>query len=671
VIELGLDFPFIPIPPFQQTHTGTLPPHTCALPRLQLTLSIMKELQAKATETHPTTPAKRLASSVLQNANTPGGFQLFDFVDGLQGSPFVNKTSSSLRTPPPNIRRTPDKTPFTTPRNNREWHECSLSIDSNFLHLIDWSIKSRIELQGQPTSVLFDVIDDARLQQQAMRQFVSDHSIDRTVKATTSDQSARIDWNSSLHYWQHPAIYPINEELSNSSQLSKSEDSRLLHLRDGKDNNAKGDARMKDGWLDKALPPKNKRQRRALHDTAAEAQISSNGKSFLSIRRREWQEALRSMYMNWIDRVQSLDELWKREGQSTAYENDNFMKLITDSYFYARGSSGHTILFRVGLATDNTDRFVANETERTDISLVPEIVISASTAALRKNLSALGIETMPLDRRTKVDSEKGGASLDAQENSPCDGDDASPNVKAELVALRRAQVLGKAAGVDVTVSIRPNNGKKQNESQIFPLVLSGMDNCAAFVELYRNTFGHLEKGQGLQSARASEMNPDVPLLLCRKLGPFIHAAVKMVVVRNQNSVHSSDESAMCQSASIHLSGYILPCALRDLFCASAALMLANAQSNPPLADQSIDDDVGSHHVVVRAFQLSDDKDSRLESYCTRADGSQNGPWSVVKSAPFLDADTLSCQSDEELTLAVWDITRPNTVAFKLDNKFLA
>jgi hypothetical protein len=632
----------------------------------------MKELQAKASDAHPTTPAKRLASSVLQNSNTPGGFQLFDFVDGLQASPFVNKTSSSLRTPPPTLRRTPDKTPFTTPRNNREWHECSLSIDSSFFHLIDWSIKSRIELQGQPAAVLSDGNDDARIQQHAMRQFVSDHSIiDRTVNAAPSEQSARVDWSTALHYWQHPAIYPINEELSNSSQQSKYEDSRLLHLRYEKDNNAKGEARMKNGWLDQVLPPKNKRQRRALHDTAAEAQVSSSGRSFLSIRRREWQEAFRSMYMNWIERVQRLDEHWKREGQSTAYENDNFMKLIADSYCYARGSSGRTILFRVGLATDSTDRLVGNEPERTETSLVPEIVVSASTAVLRKNLGALGIDTMPLDRRTKVvDSEKGGASVDAPGYRQSDVDDTSPNVKAELVALRRAQVLGKAAGVDVTVSIRPNNDKKQNEKQIFPLVLSGMDDCAAFVELYLNTYGQIEKG--LNSARASEMNPDVPLLLCRKLGPFVNAAVKRVVCRNQNSVqHSSDEFAMNQSASIHLGGYILPCALRDLFCASASLMLANAQSNPPLADQSSEDGVGSHHVVVRAFQFSDDKDSRLESYGMRAHGNQNGPWSVVKSAPFLDADTQSCQSDEELTLAVWDITRPDTVAFKMDNKYLA
>jgi len=424
------------------------------------------------------------------------------------------------------------------------------SSDTSFLQLIDWSIQSALQFEYTPAAAAAAVsscqtnstIDTATVQQQAMRHFVSTNSQQhqpqqrqqqRGDSAKDRARAAAIDWEASLLYWQHPSTYPLpphllqrSSSLSSSSSSSVSSKPRKHRLAEknrtslSNNNNSRvavgslsqssSTSSMPAPPIRKAAAPRRQQQqafavvgpstnRRANGDTT-----SGNG-NFLATRGREWREAFRSLYMTWMEQIRQLNQNNnKRIGDA----------LVSNLYFYAT-TRGHTVLFRVGVeqrhnASDSSSP--PQETSGTRL-FVPEIVLSSSTLDLRDKLRSMGVHLMLLDSWHGI---KGGAAFaeqdlvrsmqslgglaaasNKQQQQHNDDNDngvgggnhttASPNIQAELVALRRAQAFGQNVGADVSVQVHPrgsnNTLPSRSPKRIPPLYMTGVDDCAAFFEV--------------------------------------------------------------------------------------------------------------------------------------------------------------------------------------------
>jgi len=189
---------------------------------------------------------------------------------------------------------------------------------------------------------------------------------------------------------------------------------------------------------------------------------------------------------------------------------------------------------------------------------------------------------------------------------------------------------------------------------------------------------------------AHELSHDVPLLLCRKLGPFLHSTVQTVqsvVVRRRkafmNDSSTKPEESPDASTMVDLHGYLLPCAVRDLVCASVNVLLADAEASREMEDDESmsegnngdNDRVGSHHFTVKPTVY--EGEAAVGNNAPGTIGSQsskgmNGDYSLLQQhgdATLTSTNTTQtqyCRHDELVELAVWDVQRPNSLAYKLE-----
>ena len=374
-------------------------------------------------------------------------------------------------------------------------------------------------------------------------------------------------------------------------------------------------------------------------------------------------------------------------------ENDAHLVVqqVCDLYFYATGK-GHTALFRVGVerrrdtsSSSHTTGPLEALNDGMAARFVPEIIISSSTLELREKLRSMGVQLMLLDhwhslKRGSVFKEEDltrslqplstAVKLQQQDNSP--------SIQAELVALRRAQAFGQTVGADVSVRVHSRAGgghslPSRSPKRIPPLYMTGLDDCAAFFEIYYNTFGDIRAGNLQLPWKTNELGQDVPLLLCRKLGPFLHSTVKSVrsTIRQTKTVALGEStSEPPASTALCLEGYILPCAVRDLISASANVLLANEASRDVEEDISaleVENIAGTHHFTIRPTAYSGEeaagnvKPGTIGSYSSKG---MNGDYSVLQQSDYMDGMQY-CEHDEILMLAVWDMQRPNSLAYKL------
>jgi hypothetical protein len=331
------------------------------------------------------------------------------------------------------------------------------------------------------------------------------------------------------------------------------------------------------------------------------------------------------------------------------------------------------------------------------VHTVPEIILSSSTLSLREKLRSMGVKLMLVERWNGMKkgevleenelvrsstSSSASATAATTKKLANDNDDASssPNVKAELVALRRAQASGETVGADVSISIKPvtnnNNWLLKSPKRIPPLRVTGIDDCSAFFEVYYNTCGQIGTRAIGSSPHLSSSPPpelglhhDVPLLLCRKLGPFLHSSVKSLLTTKKRKFRATTHDGYGDGyASINIHDILLPCAVHDLICALVWAMKADEQASyqSDLADEEkFDDDddhedVGSHHLVVRAVPYGGEE-AQATAVGTIGSHSSKG---FNASPDFLDqlqqnnacgegnASMQSCHYGEMLMLAV-------------------
>jgi hypothetical protein len=621
---------------------------------------------------------------------SPGGFQLLDFVNAVD-SPFHFPGSSPQA-----------DSAASTPRRDVEWHETTVGSNTNTAKtgfgLIDWSLKKSLTFECQPG---LSLMSDVNAQRLGMMQFLSGldgrapPAMPATARGNKSDSSsaaaaAATQWQAGLLLWQHPALYPLPASMEPVGNRSTSqfapglpsmnagggEKSDSLLSKDGA-SKSQMDAHSKAGrniaydLAQASMPPPKASGLHPVMSTAAAAVGKRNGfdsssndtRAFMERRKCEWQEAFRSLYLSWIQEVRRLADKWDYE-EDIPQERD-----IADTYFYACGK-GHTILFRVGIqhsVDDDDDNLVTEERDRDDIKLVPEIVITSSTRQTREKLRSMGVKFVLLERWEEAEGEFQESIIDSAQSQANDrkGVDASPAVKAELAALRRAQVYGQTVGADVSITTKPrSNVRFRSPKGIPPLVVSGEDECAAFFEVYLNSLGQIGSGMP-QAWHASDLPYDVPRLLCRKLGPFLHSSMQSIDLKKKrsDSLAKSDGSSSDEHVSIELRGILLPCAVRDLICAII---------NGMLASETEINSAESQNLIVRTTTYDGEELQAIQG----AIGSHSSAWLNSKAdvwghlqEGYEDGKVVQqCRYGEVLMMAVWDSTRPSALAYKLDYK---
>jgi len=632
-------------------------------------------------------------------------------------------------------------------------------VDAHSLRLLDWSIKSSLELEYTPPPAATALLhaDSALVQQDALRQFLmaaTDRSFHHTTASKESardssslpdekNREAAVQWQAGLLYWQHPATYPLpahflphsttakgstsssaaigkarQSEVSSSSNRNINNKSKLLSQGESSNNNGTGSRSLFASMPPPRLPQQQQQAFAVLgsnhHNNNSEDRSDSHKHSrssalFWETRAREWREAVRSLYMIWMERIRQLNAILRGRNRSSSSSLDEcWVQQICDLYFYGTGQ-GHTVLFRVGVERHFQQQ---DDGSTTTLRLVPEIVLSSSTLALREKLRSMGVTLMLLDswhgmkgefeEEAMVRSTQSMAAA-AAEASARQLEDSSPNIKAELVALRRAQVFGQTVGADVSVQVHAkkngsNNLPSRSPKRIPPLYMTGMDDCAAFFEVYYNTCGQMGMGKlgsgnnnnNNNNKKAHGLSHDVPLLLCRKLGPFLHATIQSVRSSTRTSktfggggVKDHQQPPATTSSIIELQGHLLPCAVRDLVCASVNAMLADDSRRKVESEacEKKNETVGSHHFTVRPTAYAGEEasggtattlGSSIGTHCSKG---LNGAYSVLMACSDVNCDdeegddesTQYCRHGELLMLAAWDIQRPKSLAYKLEH----
>jgi hypothetical protein len=475
---------------------------------------------------------------------------------------------------------------------------------------------------------------------------------------------------------------------------------------------------------------------------------------FLDQRQREWQEALRSVFHKWQSQF---ERLLQSVSSQTVSSSTTTLKLQPlewmDCYFYCHAHD-HVVLFR--LARDPEED-----------TLVPQLLLSNTTRSVAQKLLRMGVDSVDHLNPTLVNDEPDKRDLSKEWSSPSAKDDRdkpqdgrspmSPTlVLAELEALRQAQVNGFIAGADVSVKLKTKNnssnnqeGKKDDLPQFTgPLLLQGMDNIALFVEIYLNSLGCLsdwarkeemedaqpkKQSSGMpstidrtQKGQAPALPPfDLPLILCRALGPFTNATRKLMSVfpspspsvedaairqnendpnRKNTSVASTDPAAPASSyAALEIEGspVVLPCAIRAMVgVLTTSLMAHHRDNNINQVEAMVENDdikdsnkkeaiepadsVGSHHIL---FHLSTERPTLVSSTTTEANIPATDFTSVVwtQTSAWLNhhhqrdstpmrhlgarrniaiAGVDECHGGQVANLMVWDVTRKDTIAYQ-------
>ena len=323
-------------------------------------------------------------------------------------------------------------------------------------------------------------------------------------------------------------------------------------------------------------------------------------------------------------------------------------------------------------------------------------------------------------------------------------DSNSPKLEAELAALRRAQVFGENVGADVTVTIKPKNtvaAQKLSLKDLPPLYVSGWEDCAAFFEVYLNlgstccttqpklpsatstvatTTGKKDESKVSQKKEKNDganlspqyqqwRRPDeIPLLICRNLGPFLHCSMKTLRVRGEMQYpkrrrnNSSDSPSSTESndyASLEIKGGpILPCAMQELLMGMVNVMKAdkgqnygsNMKNQAQVNGEDSDSDhesnrgdndndamVGSHNLILRSIADTSREDVSETEAAKHVILGLPRPQFFNHSCNENRAFGAICDNENHascasvpkrhaLSMIVWDILHERDMAYKLE-----
>jgi hypothetical protein len=299
----------------------------------------------------------------------------------------------------------------------------------------------------------------------------------------------------------------------------------------------------------------------------------------------------------------------------------------------------------------------------------------------------------------------------------------SPGVRADLEALRRAQAFGESAGADVMVKVKKSGAGadedgKGNENLPKAIRISGWENVSLFLEVYLNLFGDT-MGSGDNTAKENSAstaplslhvpkasNKRLPLLICPNangIGPFEHASLKSLrlfpVERVPAAGSNKGEPSTTHGNAIEICGIVLPCAVRKLLLVTRNRILEDEKIAS--ASNSSRGRVGSKQMSSAPQPRNDNSDSSkyVVLHSTRpsiANNNKEAPKSWIgglngslilnqgkkrksnsndmdeRHSNGSDSDqgqVFECSYGMVVSMAVWDTSREEVAACKLDSAF--
>jgi hypothetical protein len=165
---------------------------------------------------------------------------------------------------------------------------------------------------------------------------------------------------------------------------------------------------------------------------------------------------------------------------------------------------------------------------------------------------------------------------------------------ADLRALREANNAStdnRPTEVSVTQTKKAQGDNGSKASTLPPLYVSGDDDWDIVYELLLNTCGFSISG----SYGSWHFHHDVPLLLSRSIGPCLNTVLRTLSVSARrdnvywNQLIKQDSENQKTESVMELYGPILPCALRDLMCASVNWMSLEQHFGNYLEDYNVFD----------------------------------------------------------------------------------
>jgi hypothetical protein len=379
----------------------------------------------------------------------------------------------------------------------------------------------------------------------------------------------------------------------------------------------------------------------------------------------QWQQSLRSLYVNYAREINS--SLY--EGET---ERESAAVTIGETYFYCIGED-HVVLFRVIEAEGHT----ADKK-----TLIPSILVSSSSESCRRKLEDLGLGGIVLlNTIEERENEFLLAHIDARQRTlEATQTLMSPSVKADLEALRRARAYGESAGADVYVKVGKSTQPvaKAIPQQYKAIKLSGWENVSLFLEFYLNSFGNIHASERDMTVSSSmypfqgqaryDTQPQPPILIGDGArASFEHASMRMLNVfpvartaRDEAEVRTTETMT-----SIDICGIILPGAVRRMVLAARNQLMDDPEHSiaQPSTIVSVSDGTALPYDSSRFMVLHAMRPKLLPSSLGRLKGSMIFNQGGENANEF---DTIvECPSGKLLQLVVLDCAREQIAACKL------
>lgn len=420
---------------------------------------------------------------------------------------------------------------------------------------------------------------------------------------------ARHNARKDLEYWIFPPFPSDSSSDAASMSLEGNQRSNSSWVRGSLQTNLSHSAKQE---VSEVLPDLGKRLinlvkgDKALFSSKRSGNIQRRGNTMHLWR---WQEAIRSIFFKWCCSIKAL--LDGSEERMTA----------SDIYFYCLAKD-HVAIFRVDEIGDShlTKQYV------------PRVILSDISSDFKLKLAQQGIQDIQY-----LQPSEGVAKYSPQEN----GSSApmSPNVKAELEALRRAQALGEYAGADVRVKSDFKRVKRTSTVHAdTPCSIYGLDNVSCFFEVYLNSYGQMQVVKAQQQC--------VPFLVCDAIGPFVHATLETVEFR--------PIKAMGTTSLLAFEGLITPNAFRSVVTIMTRELIEMGKMR---SRQGFDDEESGRYMVIET-----DINTELSPVSKKFEESRTfNRWNVIINNESAENKVLEWEKGRCIKRLVWEAKSPEVL----------
>jgi hypothetical protein len=515
-----------------------------------------------------------------------------------------------------------------------DWNKTAKISSCSGVKLLDQSLKSRVTIECHPGSCLPGSLRStdgssmwhtkAGMESLAVSYFLmstNDKHKLAFLSTLPAESQTVVQWKSATMYWQHPSQHPlpqeflstghplqltrnrrateteITSEIATSTTVKKKKESIRLTVKSVLQDSAacfklvRGTAGIGNmGGL--GFNQQSKQQRKKNENPPSMSNV-------LLQRHNEWRACFRSMFVKLLERIRQLNAA---QGIRTLDELPSFYAL----------NAGQTVLFST--AIDPASSAVDGDESSCPSSLVPQIILSSTSHAMRQELRKMGVSLFVRDGLLFEEDEGSfGANQSDGDNNPED----DHVTDQEMEALRQGTTGDKIGILSPSLSRKKRRksivqSKKEREKKLqmkqkyrHSLVIFGFEDCQAFYEYFLNSTGTAffntikEFLVSRQSRYRSKLRKgddwsnifcDVPLLICRSaIGPCLHMTLHRLSCISQRtsaavSKHDniSGEGANLRentpNSFVELRGPIMPCAARELVACTASTLHLDAEN---------------------------------------------------------------------------------------------